>query len=239
MAHRGGSVAAPENTLAAFQAAADLGYRYLETDVHRTLDGELVAFHDTNLRRLTGSVQRISDLTWSEIEDIELEGGHRIPRLVDLLDAFPEHHFNIDPKADDAVEPLIEILRERHAVHRVGIGAFSEKRIRRMQDALGPELCTSPGPAGVARVLAAALLGRRRPLPYGCIQVPCVLFGLRTGRPWLIRRLQRLGLQVHFWTVNDRREMERLLDAGADVIITDAIDVLADVLSQRAARPES
>ena len=234
-AHRGGRGDAPENTEAAFAHAWELGYRYLETDVHRTADGELVAFHDGELERVAGLPGDISDHAWDELCEVTLDGGHRIPRLVDLLDDFPEARFNIDPKADDAVEPLIEIIRSRGAVDRVCIGSFSDARIDRLREALGPDLCTSPGPKGVAKLLLAAVFRPSWRPPHGCVQIPASQFGLSLSTPWLIRRWHRMGLQVHYWTVNDRDEMNRLLDRGADAIITDEVEVLRDVLAERGA----
>lgn len=233
LAHRGGRGPAPENTAAAFANAIELGYVHLETDVHRTADGELVAFHDGELGRVAGRSGRIADLTWAELSEIDLGDGHRIPRLVDLLDAFPAARFNIDPKADDAVEPLIEVIRSRDAVDRVCVGAFSESRVARVREALGPRLCTSPGPGGMAKVLLAAVLPSSWRLPYGCLQIPPRAGGLSLSSRWLIARFHRLGLQVHYWTINERDEMIRLLDNGADAIVTDEIELLREVLAER------
>lgn len=239
LAHRGGAVGAPENTLAAFVSATELGYRFLETDVHRTSDGVLVAFHDDDLSRVAGIEGRIADRTWAEVSQIELEGDHRIPRLIDLLSAFPDARFNIDPKADDAVEPLVAVISEFEAVDRVNIGAFSEVRITRMRRDLGPSLCTSPGPAGLVRVLLAAYLFPKWRPPYGCVQIPTRQYGLNLSGKGLIRRLKRLGLQVHYWTINTEAEMVRLVDNGADAIITDEIELLKTVLTRRGEWSES
>ncbi len=237
MAHRGGRGSAPENTKAAFAHAEALGYRYVETDVHLTADGELVAFHDVDLMRLAGMDGRIADHTWAEIAEIELDGGHRIPRLEELLTAFPDTFFNIDPKVDDSVEPLAEMIRRHDAVHRVCIGSFSERRVGRMRQLLGPTLCTSPGPWGIAKVLLAALVLPIVRFPYGCVQTPTRFRGIPLDRPWLISRLHKLDLQVHYWTVNDEQEMHRLIDAGADGLITDEVELLKSVLRRRGSWP--
>ena len=252
MAHRGGDGPAPENTEAAFARAVSLGFSHLETDVHLSADGVVVAFHDDELGspdgepdpaghgapadggRSGGGVGRpIAELTWPELSEIDLGGGHRIPRLVDLLERFPEARFNIDPKVDQVVDPLIEIIAAHEAVDRVCVGSFSEDRIRRVQAALGPRLCTSPGPAGMVKVLGAAIAWPRWRPPYGCLQIPTRAYGLPLTGRWLIGRFHRLGLQVHFWTINDRSEMERLLDNGADALISDNIDELVEVLAAR------
>lgn len=221
--------------MAAFAAAVDAGYTHLETDVHLTADRVLVAFHDDNLERVTGRNANISDLTVDEVQEIEIGDGHRIPRMDELFDAFPDAYFNIDPKSDDAVEPLADLIQRFEAVDQVCVGSFSDERIETIRQRLGDRLCTSPGPKGIAKVIAAALLWPRWSSPYGCLQVPVEAYRIRLDRPWLIARIQRLGMQIHFWTINDRDEMERILDAGADAIITDAIDVLAEVLAGRGA----
>jgi glycerophosphoryl diester phosphodiesterase len=235
MAHRGGSSGGPENTVAAFRRATELGYRHLETDVHATSDGVLVAFHDDDLQRVAGLPGGIGDYRWDRLAEIELADGHRIPTMDELLTTFPDARFNIDPKSDQAVDPLIELIGRHGAVGRVCIGSFSESRISRVRHALGPELCTSPGPGGLARVLAAAYLSTQWSPPYGCLQIPIRARGIQFDRPALIARFQQLGLQVHFWTINERSEMERLLDAGADAIISDELEILNEVLAARRA----
>src|SRR5688572_11562358 len=99
-AHRGGASEAPENTLPAFEQAVRLGYRYLETDVHTTADGELVAFHDDRLDRVTDRTGMVAELPWSTVRAARVDGREPIPLLEDLLGAFPEARVNIDPKAD-------------------------------------------------------------------------------------------------------------------------------------------
>ena len=75
-AHRGGSMEAPENTLEAFEYALELGCAYIETDVQATKDGEVVIFHDSNLRRLAGLNKKVNELTLEEIRSVDLlQGG--------------------------------------------------------------------------------------------------------------------------------------------------------------------
>ena len=238
-AHRGGIGPAPENTIAAFQHATSLGYRYLETDVHVTSDGELVAFHDDELQRVAGLPGAISDYGWDRLCEVRLAGGHRIPLLSELLESCPDARFNIDPKADAAVDPLVEIIKAHGAVDRICIGSFSEARITRARKALGSRLCTSPGPAGLVKVLQAAYLRPSWKPPYGCIQIPTARGPIPLDTAGLIERVHRLGLQVHYWTINDADEMDRLLDRGADAIISDRIDVLKQVLDSRGHWPSA
>ncbi|MEM9747404.1 MAG: glycerophosphodiester phosphodiesterase family protein [Actinomycetota bacterium] len=229
-AHRGGTDVAPENTVAAFDHAVALGYRYLETDVHRTLDGELVAFHDRNLSRTSGVDALISDLTAAEIDDVRIDGEHRIPRLSELFERFPTVHFNIDAKADDAVEPLAEIVRRYEAIDRVCLAAFVRSRILRLTELLGPELLTNMSSVEVALFcLGRRTLGDR----LRAAQVP-----VRGGRvdlvtPAMLDRARRRGIPVHVWTINDATETERLLDLGVDGIMTDDVAMLRDAFVAR------
>ncbi len=232
IAHRGGDEQAPENTVAAFEHAWSLGFRYLETDVHRTADGVLAAFHDADLERLSGRPGAIADRTWDELAEIDLGDGHRIPTLDELLERFPDAVFNIDPKADDAVDLLGERLQAHGAVARVNIGSFSDARIQRLIDRLGPTLSTSAGPRDTARILASAKGLGRGPSRHRCIQVPMVMKGIRLS-PSLVAGVQRRGRQVHVWTVNDEATMHTLIDWGVDGIMTDRPSLLRAVLEER------
>ena len=232
IAHRGGNTEAAENTMAAFAAAVALGYTHFETDVHATADGVLVAFHDEDLERMTGLPGGIASRRWADLAALELPGGEHIPTLDEVLDGFPDRFLNVDPKADGAVVPLAEAIERHGAIDRVCVGSFSDRRTGRLRRRLGPCLCTSPGPAGVARVLAAARGLRVGRLPYGCLQIPPRLGPIRLTSS-LVRSVHRLGLRVHVWTINDRTEMLRLLDLGVDGIMTDDIRLLRDVLIER------
>ncbi len=232
-AHRGGASEFPENTLPAFQGAVDLGYRYLETDAHVTADGTVIAFHDDRLDRVSDRTGVIRDVDHEHVKGALVEGREPIPLLEDLLGSFPDIRINIDPKHDDVVEPLAEIITRCNAIDRVCIGAFSDDRITRMRTLLGPRLCTSLGPRGTTRLLAAS----RRLSPFGfeaaAAQVP-----VRHGRVPIVTRqfvrgAHRLGLHVHVWTIDDPLEMNRLLDIGVDGLMTDRPAVLKDVLVER------
>ena len=88
-AHRGGASDAPENTMPAFQRAMDLGYRYIETDVHATKDGVLLAFHDDDLMRTCGQPGVISEMTYDEVKTFRINGQEPIPLMQEIFDAWP------------------------------------------------------------------------------------------------------------------------------------------------------
>ena len=233
-AHRGGASEMPENTMPAFQHAVDLGYRHLETDVHVTADGVLIAFHDDRLERVTDRQGLIADLPWSEVRAAKIGGREPIPLLEDLLGSWPDVRVNIDPKRDPVAEPLAAAIVRTGSTDRVCVGAFSDRRIAVVKALVGPGLCTSMGPREVARLVAAS-----RGLPgAGGVRSPCAQIPPRQGRmPLATRRLvttaHQLGVQVHVWTVDDRAEMARLLDLGVDGIMTDRPQVLKGLLVER------
>jgi glycerophosphoryl diester phosphodiesterase len=237
-AHQGGASDFPENTMRAFQHAVDLGYGYLETDVHATRDGVLVAFHDDTLDRVTDRTGVIGDLRWAEVRQAHVGGGDdRIPLLEDLLGAWPDVRVNIDPKHDASVTPLVETLTRTNAFDRVCVGAFSDRRLARFRRLTGGRVCTSMGPVEVARLRAASFGVPVGPFSRACAcaQVPSVAARRPLVDARFVAAAHRRGLQVHVWTINEASEMQRLLDLGVDGIMTDAPTVLKDVLVERGA----
>ncbi len=232
-AHRGGVEAGPENTLVAFEAAVRLGYRYVETDVHCTRDGVLVAFHDSVLDRVTDQRGRIAELDYREVRAARVGGTEPIPRLADLLGSWPELRVNIDPKHDDAVEPLAAVIRQTKAIDRVCVGSFSGARLDRIRGLLGPALCTSMGPLEVVRLWFGKFGFAAGEFVAGCAQVPTHHYGLPMVDRRFVRAAGRLGLQAHVWTVDAAPEMHRLLDLGVAGLMTDRPTVLKQVLEAR------
>jgi glycerophosphoryl diester phosphodiesterase len=239
-AHRGGAKYAPnlgrENTMAAFQAAVDLGYRYLETDVHATSDGVLLAFHDRRLNRITDRRGRIAGLTYAEVQAARVNGTEAIPTLASLLTTWPQVRLNIDVKHASAIDPLVSTVNSLRAHERVCIASFSQVRLNRVRARLGPSVATSFGPLSVASVRLIPFEGLRQRLlstSSPCIQAPGAFGRLVIVDRGFVERAHQLGKHVHVWTVDDEADMSRLLDLGVDGIITDRIDTLRDVLRAR------
>ena len=106
-----------------------MGYKYMETDVHVTKDGKVIAFHDHKLDRVTDQSGNISDLKYSDLSIARIDGQEPIPLLEELLEELPESKFNIDPKHDAAVQPLAKVISKMNCVNRICIGSFSDARI--------------------------------------------------------------------------------------------------------------
>ncbi|MDX3587774.1 glycerophosphodiester phosphodiesterase [Streptomyces europaeiscabiei] len=233
-AHRGGAADGLENTMTQFRRAVESGYRYIETDVHATLDGKLVAFHDSTLDRMTDGSGRIADLPWKDIGHARVAGVEPVPLFEDLLEAFPEVRWNVDIKAEPALHPLLNLIARTDSWDRVCVGSFSESRVARAQRLAGPRLATSYGASGVLglrlRSWGVPASVRRSAV---AAQVPEAQSGVPVVDHRFVRAAHARGLHVHVWTVNEPQRMHRLLDLGVDGIMTDHIDTLRKVLEDR------
>jgi glycerophosphoryl diester phosphodiesterase len=216
-----------------FQDSVDLGYRYLETDVHLSADGVLFAFHDHNLRARTGVDTTIADLEAAEIDALLVDGVAPIPRLDDIFLTWPNARLNIDAKSDATVMPLIASIRAHRAIDRVCIGSFVDRRIKKCRQELGSELCTSMGKFEAARLwLASRGLADTTQIVAACAQVP-IRIRVNVATPALVDLAHSLNIQVHVWTVDEPDQMRALLDWGVDGIMTDQPRILRDVLINR------
>ena len=232
-AHRGFSAVYPENTMPAFEAAIELGCRYLETDVLATSDGIPVIFHDELLERVSNEEGPVAARSWGLLRRVRLGEGESIPCLAELLDAWPSVHVNIDPKSDEVLAPLLSVLDEFNAWDRVCVGSFSGRRLKRLRQMAGSKLCTSAGPSEVTRMVLGKLGLPAVGVKANCLQVPVRRHGVRIVDASFLKTCGHHGLPVHVWTINRRADMEELLDLGVDGIMTDRLDVLKEVFEER------
>jgi len=238
MAHRGGWLTAAdvprENTAYAFRRAVELGFLYLETDVRTTADGELLAFHDDELDRVTDATGRVGALTLADLAGVRIGGLDPIPRFADLLEEFPDTRFNIDLKDAGAVRPLAEAVKRLHAENRVCVGSFSGARLNAFRR-LAPEVLTATTPRAVAWATHAFGLRRLFVDTGAAMQIPVRQAGapLKLVRADVVRLSHETGRVIHVWTVNDEAEMHRLIDLGVDGLVSDDITTLKRVLLAR------
>ena len=229
-AHRGGNEFAPENSFRAFKSAVDIGYKYLETDVHLTKDGFLIAFHDDTLDRVTDKSGLIRDLTLSEVKKAKIAGTDEIPLLSELLNSFTDCFFNIDCKVDETVQPLINLIKNKDFINRVCIGSFSQKRINFIRKSLGKDVKTSMGPAEVilSKFLSYTSLGYNFKSSY--TSIPIRRYGINLLDERNINYLKSNNQKVIAWTINDEDQMKMLINIGIDGIMTDNLTLLKKVL---------
>ena len=240
-AHRGGATYEPnlyrENSLHAFKEAVALGYRYLETDVHATRDGVLLAFHDRVLDRVTDHTGAIAELTYAEIAEARIHGLDPIPRLSELLAEFPDVRFNVDVKSPRAVTLMAATIAEYEAYDRVCVASFGIRRLYELRRRLGSRIPSAASALGVAanRFVPWVTWALNTPAPVLQVPLSLPILGRRLSvlTPALVEAAHRAGKKVQIWTVDDSVEMERLIDAGVDGIFTDRVDTLKDVLIKR------
>ncbi len=239
-AHRGGArhpdLSGLENTLTAFEHAVALGYRYLETDVHSTRDGVLLAFHDAMLDRVTSGSGNIAEVGYGELAETRISDRERIPTLASLFERFPDVCFNIDIKSETAINPLVDLIRLMNAYDRVCVASFSGKRMTTFRSRMDREVATAFGPAAVAlaRFSPRGLVADRMLRGRGhAFQVPHGRGRVVVVTEAFVAKAHAAGRPVHVWTVDDPAEMNHLLDLGVDGLITDRTDLLRDVLQQR------
>jgi glycerophosphoryl diester phosphodiesterase len=247
--HRGSNLLWPQNTMLAFSWALNLGLRYLETDVHATRDGRVVAFHDDRLDLLTNGAGKVWDRDWEDLRGLDaayhfdaargypLRGtGVRLPLLEEVLATFPQCLLNLDLKQEGMEDLLAAEITRLGVEDRVLVGSFHDRRISRFRRAGGGRVATSAGPAEVLAAVGAARLGRSPRGPADAYQVPERLGPLRVVGKRFVEVAHAAGKQVHVWVVNDPAAMHRLLDLGVDGIVTDRADLLVAVVAERARR---
>jgi glycerophosphoryl diester phosphodiesterase len=253
IAHRGSSMAAPENTLAAVELALDERADRVEIDVRLTRDNQVVLYHDRSMSRLTGDPRQLGELTRAELAEFDIGSwfgdayvGEPIPGLDEALERVRGRgRLMIDLKTDPGrelalVDAVIETLQReawaRTACQEDGgdiatcgnADVLGETRLATMSPSLAREI-KAREPA-VATTLLAQLI-----LPGTLERRGFDALGLRHNRITEneIRLARRFGYELHAWTVNDRVRMSQLIDLGVDAIITDRPGALAELLAIR------
>lgn len=248
LAHRGGADLAPENTMAAFQNAVDLGVDILELDVHTTADGTVVVIHDESVDRTTDGTGAVHDSTLADLRQLDagydfspdngqtfpFRGqGIGIPTLEEVFAAFPDMRINVEIKqSDPPIEAaVLEVIERAGAQQRVLVGSEYDDVMARFRS-LAPDIATSAATNEVRNFYLAQLLrvsAIYRPLA-DAFQVPEYSGSTHVVTPSFVDAAHHHGVKVHVWTVNDAETMQRLLDIGVDGIITDRPDVALEVV---------
>lgn len=256
LAHAGGSLLWPDNTLAAFDGAARLGADVLELDVHETLDGEFVVIHDDTVDRTTDGSGAVSEMTMAELRRFDAgyfwtaEGprdgqgeeayayrgvGVTLPTLAEVLSAFPDTAVNVEIKQDDVqvAERLCSYIQREGATERVMVGSFHGRPLSAFRDAC-PAVATSASQNEVAFFVALEKLRLSAVLtpPYDAMQVPMTFSGIEVVTPHFVEAAHARGVDVHVWTINDEGTMRELVEMGVDGIITDRPDRALSVVGR-------
>jgi len=215
LAHRGDWSEAPENTVAAFRAAERAGADMIELDIRRAADGAVVVVHDPTLERVWGSPLAVADATLAELAQIGVATLAEALACVDLP-------VMVDFTMADVVEPALAVISEADALERVlfsGGNVAGHRRIR----ALAP----------AARI--ALTWTDREPPPAALLEELVVEY---FNPPWervdavIVDAMHDRGYKVSTWTVDDLREMRRVVDCGVDAVVTNRVPELVALLAE-------
>ena len=232
VAHRGATAYSPENTIAAFDLAVDMKADYIEIDVQRSKDGELVLIHDTTVDRTTDGTGKVGDLTLEQLRSLdagswkgEQFAGEPIPTFEEILDLYrgkvgilielkaPELYPGIEEQVAAA---LIERNLDKPQNEKIIIQSFNFESIKKM-DQLLPQV-----PIGVLTSNRAdtTLEALQEFSTYADWFNPS--YGIVTEE--LVNQVHSLGMQIGSWTVRSQEAADFLFEMGVDAIISDYPD---------------
>jgi glycerophosphoryl diester phosphodiesterase len=220
IAHRGDPVAARENTLPAFAAAAAAGADWVELDLRRTRDGAVVVLHDQRLERLWGLDASVGDLDAFEVTALG-QGDERIPTLGHLLAAV-ELPLMVDFTRREVVEAALAAVQAAGALARAQFVTGNVPALRLLR-----------GLSGQARIGLTCTDGTEPPLDL------LAELGAESWNPWSglvtaegVAAVHAAGLLVSCWTVDDEEEMARVVEAGVDAVVSNRIGELLRFLGR-------
>jgi glycerophosphoryl diester phosphodiesterase len=233
IAHRGASAYAPENTMPAFELAVRMQADMAELDVQRTIDGVLVAYHDDTTERWDGRKRLMTDCTFAELSQISIGGG-RIATLAEICRYAREQglRLNVELKQLGIGAAVARMLREEQVEELALFSSFSPDALKEVE-------------AAAPHIPRGFLMGNNTLRPDVRFHESWPLLALRRANvqawhptyqiPLALRILpivRQAGYRVNVWTVNDQTLMRRLIEQGADGIITDRPDVLRRILNE-------
>ena len=233
MAHRGGSLEAPENTLESFKYALEIGSDIIETDIQLSSDGIPYIFHDDDLKRIPGMEKNFNELLASEIDELNIFDDCKIPTLEETLKQFPNTKFQIDFKTDEVVDPAIEIINKfPHIKKNLCIASFSSQRLQKIKSKLS-DVTYSMGPHEVLKLLLKSFGIYRGEISGDCLQIPIYRYGIKIVTRRFVDFCKRENIKISVWTINSIEEMDYLIDLDVDGIITDKPKALINLLASK------
>jgi glycerophosphoryl diester phosphodiesterase len=261
LAHQGGELLAPTNTMAAFDRAHEIGgCDFFDVDVHLTKDGFLVGIHDETVDRTTNGHGRVDTYTLHEIQELDagyrfqdLDGkfsyrgqGARILEVEELLHKYGTTyylHFEIKdtyPKGGPShiEEKLWQLIQKYHLQQRVIVASFQQGIVDRFNQLAGGQVVMGAGRAEIRQFVLAhkfRLPGLYRRKSH-VLEIPTQGAGFNLKDRRLIAGAHRLGMEIYYWTIDDPAEMRELIALGADGLFTNRPDLLKAVLAEVRAR---
>tara|TARA_B100000900_G_scaffold414610_1_gene441746 strand:- start:22 stop:759 length:738 start_codon:yes stop_codon:yes gene_type:complete len=228
LSHRGNSKDYIENSFEAFKSVIDMGFEYIETDLRKTLDNEIIAFHDPNLKRLFNVDLKVEDLTFKEIDNFFAIKNCKLLSFKDVLNNFPEIKFNVDLKIRGLVHDSIKIVKESNAFDRVCFASFNSSHtdlvLKNNSNAI-----VSMGMKDVAYFKFFNFLRKNSKI----LQVPLSWNGINIVNDKLIQKTKDNNLLIHVWTINDSKTIRKLIEMGVNGIVTDEPQLIMNIMKEK------
>ncbi len=231
IAHRGasGRGLAPENTLAAFEKALDIGVDMLEIDVRVTGDGQLIVLHDPSLDRTTDCEGIVREMGLDEIRQADAGDGERVPILREVFDlARNRAPILLEIKSDFIAERVVQAIADAQIEEQVVVQSFNPQtveRVKRLAPHLPSSLLIGELPTTPSRVRARRLVSQVLEVGANTLSI-----WHATLTPSLIEEMRKRGIAVWAWTVDEEITMRDLAMMGVQGLVTNYPDVLNNVL---------
>ena len=227
--HKGASKTEPENSLRSFKRAIELEADFIELDVQFSKDKEIVVFHDYDIKRITGQDGYIKEMTVQELKQYDIGEGESIPTLKEVISLTKgKIGLQIELKEEGTGKVVIDMLRDANLIDSTIISSFNHKEILRVQE-IEP------------RVRLGALISERVSTPSDLNKatkriIKKKLFAVHPHYKGVNRELVEYAhsnnLNVNVWTVDEKEDIQRMIDIGVDGIISDDIPLLKRLLGR-------
>ncbi len=250
IAHRGGALEAPENTLIAFDQAIKISPHFiLEMDIHLTKDDHLVVIHDDTVDRTTNGQGTVANMTLKQLQKLDAgwhyqndedkyiyrSQGIRIPSLRQVLERYPRQKMIIELKSlsTKAAQKLIDVIEEFKAFEYIAIASYSHQAIDYMRSRRDWIFLVTPTEIYKSLILLNMFLEPIDPMNADIYSIPEVSMFIPVLSKRLLKEMHRREKPVFVWTINERKDMQRLIELGVDGIITDRPTTLFQLIKNK------
>ena len=225
LGHRGAPAYEPENTLASFKKAIELGVDQIELDLRFSKDSKLVVIHDEKLDRTTNGKGLVREFTLTELKKLDAGKGEKIPTLQEVIDLIRDKgiFLQIELKESNMQRHLLDLIQKNNLEERVMVISFLHEELRKIKE-LNPNIKTGI----LIGQKSIDPLERLRQVRADAISMRHTLVNKR-----LVERLHQNNIELTVWVVNEPRDVRRAVDLGVDIIGTDKPDLVISQLNDQ------
>tara|TARA_B100001250_G_scaffold397305_1_gene404277 strand:- start:310 stop:1197 length:888 start_codon:yes stop_codon:yes gene_type:complete len=254
IAHQGASLELPPNTIEAFQLALDYGADIIELDIWRSMDGVWVVIHDGNLLRIAGVNKDITKMSLEEIQSLDAaynfsdssgnylyrNKGYRIPSLEEVLKKFNSEKINIEIKDHRklGLSDLFELVKKYDMEQKILFISSNYSVIKEFRKISKNKIATGASKSDIKRMIYFGNLPWYK-IPFDAFQMPFYSkkverYGLKN--PKWIESMRSKGLEVHYWTIDNYKDIKKAFSIGASGVITNRPKLAYKLLAQMGKR---